>query len=176
MTDIKYLTESTLGTMLTKVFPSNTFVYNKSVPNSTNKRFRPDYRCDELRLIVEFDGYSHYCTSKQIVNDSLKDKDYQRLGFDVVRIPYFIQISSVVLFNLFGVYVDTQQTYPHGFVDKKAILPSDFCQLGINKFVDDLERFDYIQIDVLDSLRSKILELDDINLVLPPSLYHLVFD
>jgi len=41
-------------------FP-NLFIHNKSVVNSINKRFRPDYQSLNLKLIIEFDGYSHYC-------------------------------------------------------------------------------------------------------------------
>lgn len=63
----EYLTELRLGSILNE-YSQHKFIHNKFVPNSNLKRFRPDYRCDELSVIIEFDGYAHYCNSKQIVN------------------------------------------------------------------------------------------------------------
>ena len=38
-----YLTESNLGEILKQIKPNEIFVHDKSVPNSQNKRLRPDY-------------------------------------------------------------------------------------------------------------------------------------
>jgi hypothetical protein len=47
--------------------------------------------------------------------------------------------------------------YQHGFVDSKAALPADFCSLGVQRFKSDLEKFDFIRDEILDSLKKKNL-------------------
>ena len=60
-----YLTESKLSNLLKEIYPSEEFEHDKKVPNS-DINLRPDYRSDELKLIVEFDGYRHYSVSSVI--------------------------------------------------------------------------------------------------------------
>ena len=50
-----YLTENNLKNILKEIKPEFTFLHDKSVPDSKNRRMRPDFRCDELKLIIEFD-------------------------------------------------------------------------------------------------------------------------
>ena len=57
--------------VLSKLFPNSLWIRNKTIPNST-RRFRPDFRNDELKLIIEFNGYQHYTKSKEIINDKNK--------------------------------------------------------------------------------------------------------
>jgi hypothetical protein len=172
MTD--YLTEENLGKILKQIKPHNHFVHDKSVPGSTNKRLRPDYRNDELELILEFDGDSHYCKANRIIKDKIKDEDYIQLGYKVFRIPYFIQMNSNLLKMIFNEDINFKQVYPNGFIDKKAILPADFCEKGIELFISDLEKFSYCKNEIINSLKRKIEELENIELVLPKSLYYLV--
>ena len=49
-----WLNEEVLGKYLEEIYPEYVFVHDKMVPDSGMKN-RPDYRCDELNLIVEFD-------------------------------------------------------------------------------------------------------------------------
>jgi len=135
---------------------------------------RPDFRCEELKLIIEFDGDSHYCKSDRILKDRAKDNDYRSLRYRVVRIPYFIQMSKPLLKMIFDEDIEFKQIYPNGFIDKKAVLPADYCELGIELFLEDLERFSYCRDDIIESLKTKIEELDSMELVLPKSLYRLI--
>lgn len=151
----EYLTEKKLGEYLNIIFPNYKFIHNRSVPNS-NCRYRPDYRNDELKLIVEFDGYTHYTSSKTVYVDQVKDEIYKDMGYNIVRIPYFIQMSSKVIKYLFNVNVKIEQSYPHGFIDEKVILPADYCEMGIRRFEGDLEYFKFISYDILESLTNKI--------------------
>jgi very-short-patch-repair endonuclease len=52
---------------LKRIFPSETFIHDKVVPNS-NTKTRPDYRCEKLKLIIEFDGDQHYRNVKKLVH------------------------------------------------------------------------------------------------------------
>ena len=56
---MEYLTERSLGGLLAKIFPNKEIIHNKKVPN-TNCNFRPDYRIEDEKLIIEFNGYRHY--------------------------------------------------------------------------------------------------------------------
>ncbi|ALY07085.1 hypothetical protein VmeM32_00096 [Vibrio phage vB_VmeM-32] len=175
-----YLTESKLGEILNEIFPNEQIIHNKSVPNSNNSRSRPDFRIESKKLIFEFDGYSHYNQTRVIKSDRIKDDDYSSLGYTVIRIPYFVQFD----FNLLEIYNLTEivencenlkSSYPHGFIDKKALLPCDFCEMGVKRFIGDLNKFHIQRTDIIDSIKNKIIEIGDINLVLPKSIQYLIW-
>ncbi len=170
----EYLTESSLGVKLNNLFPSHVFIHDKSVPGSKNKRFRPDYRCDALKLIVEFDGYSHYCKAKQIINDRKKDADYVTLGYRVVRIPYFVQWCTEIAQELDPNASKVEQTYPHGFIDKKAILPADFCHMGLFKFLAALNLYPLSGDDVISNIFTLLDSAEYSELVIPRSTYNIM--
>lgn len=165
----QYLNEKSLGCFLQEMYQTD-FIHDKTIPNS-NSRLRPDYRNDDLKLIVEFDGYGHYTNPQVIINDIKKDNLCKELGYAVIRIPYFVQLSPNTIKHLFNIDYKYTQTYKHGFIDKKAVLPASYCELGIEKFKKDLYKFDYIKDDIIQSLK----EIKKDNLVkLPKSLLHLI--
>ena len=166
-----YLTEQTLSILLNDIYPFKTWLHDKCFVGRT----RPDYRCDELKLIVEFDGYQHYTSAARILDDIIKDKSEEAEGYKVIRIPYFVQPSSLTVKMLFGIASTYQQQYPHGFIDKKCILPADYCQLGIDKFKTELDnKFSYIKSDIIASIEEKIEACADWRYVLPECLHYLV--
>ena len=109
-----------------------------------------------------------------------EDKIFNALGYRIIRVPYFVQLSSPVIKQLFGIDVDYHQIFPHGFiVNNKNFLPCEFCELGIERFKDDLKKFYYIKNEIVDSLKKKVSELTDTdcdkrNYILPPSLFYLL--
>jgi len=163
----EYLTEENLGIFLNKHY-SNA-IRDRTVPDS-NCRFRPDFRLEKEKLIIEFDGYGHYTNPTTIINDLKKDEIYSNLGFKVIRFPYFIQLNEKTIFDLLSLKIKIKQIYPHGFIDKKAPLPACFCELGIEKFLKDLEKFHYLKKDIIKSLKEKCDSLGNELLVLPKSL------
>jgi len=178
---MKYLTEESLEKYLNLI--SSNWIKNQSVPNYENKRLKPDYRNENIKVIVEFNGYSHYCNPKQIIRDYKKTKDFMNLGYKVISIPYFIQMETEVIKQVFykcGMLPCTlhvEQEYPHGFIDKKCILPAEFCELGIIRFkyeIDKVFSWKLIRDEIILSLRNKIQEFGNINCVLPPSLHYLL--
>lgn len=118
----KYLRETTtkyfdpqrntsLSEYLEYMFKGHTFVYDKRIPkdvvkcrnaNVSVRSFRPDARCEELNLIIEFDGTAHYQDPSIVLQDREKDKYLNSLGYHVVRIPYWIQLSRPVIDHLFA--------------------------------------------------------------------------
>lgn len=49
-------------------------------------------------------------------------------------------------------------------------MPCDYCELGIRKFLNDIERFDFIRLEITNSLVDKVNELGDIEMILPSSI------
>lgn len=153
-----YLVESSLGVLLEQHF-SCPFVHNRKVPGS-DIRNRPDYRNDDLMLIVEFDGYRHFTCAKTIVADKMKDRTYKAMGYTVVRVPYFVQASSAAFKHYFDIDVNIEQVYPHGFIDPKATLPSDFNSLGVASYLGIMDTLpEEIAEDISSSLVRKGIEL-----------------
>lgn len=68
-----YLTEDNLSEILKVIYPGIEWIRNKTVPDS-GLRNRPDFRNDELMLIVEFDGDKHYNSFKTQQRDIIKDR------------------------------------------------------------------------------------------------------
>lgn len=169
-----FLTESSLKDYLNLIYPNSEWVHDKQFIKG--RKVRPDYRSEDLKIIVEFDGYNHYTSASRILSDIENTKLYESLGYKVIRIPYFIQMSSIVIKCLFNVEINIEQTFSHGFISNASsdLLPCDFNSLGIKRFENDLERFSYIKEDIVLSLKNKVSKLNDKRLVLPESLYYLI--
>jgi len=168
--DVLYLTEHNLGKFLLMNFNDGIWIHDKKFVG----RSRPDYRNDKLKLIVEFNGHQHYTSSKRIVQDEIKLNEETKLGYKVVEIPYFVQLSTDVCKILFDVELKIEQKYPHGFIDDKCILPADFCELGIERFKSDIKKFACIKNEIVDSLKTKHKTLKNKKLVLPLSLFYML--
>lgn len=148
-----FLTEEKLGLLLKDIYKKD-FIHNKQFPNH---KFRPDYRNDELKLIVEFDGILHFTNSKRLIDDILRDIICYKLGYTVIRIPYFIDISKESIEYFFNINVNYTQKFPHGFINKGIVLPSDFCYLGYLRFLRLLSNIpEKIYNDIQISLNNKI--------------------
>lgn len=85
--------------------PTKEWIHDKTIEGS-NRRSRPDYRCESLKLIIEFDGVQHYQKLDRIRRDYENQRFYEELGYKVVRIPYFIQLSNKVVRSMFGRDID----------------------------------------------------------------------
>lgn len=117
-TDQKYFDpnrNTSLKTYLKYIFPNDTFIYDKSLPKETvsyrnssleYRRYRPDARCENLNIIIEYDGINHYQNQTVILNDYRRDTWFTALGYKVVRIPYWIQLSSNMIKYLFDIDMD----------------------------------------------------------------------
>lgn len=168
----EHLNESKLGEFLKSTFKGEVLISNKKVKESTLS-CRPDFRLPKLKLIVEFDGFRHYNETKTILKDREKDVEYISMGYTIIRIPYFVQLSNDVIVDLFKVEPNCVQKFPHGFIDDKALLPVDFNELGLERFERDLNRFYYIKGDILKSIVDKITKFG-VDAVLPKCLRYLM--
>jgi len=152
-----YLTENKLKYFIEENL-SDDWVCNKQFKKGIP--FRPDFRSDKLKLIIEFNGYKHYNCSKTIISDYKKYEIFKKHEYKIIEIPYFVQLSNLLIFNLFNVNIKIKQIYPNGFIDNKALLPSDFCYLGIKRFENDLKTFHFIKYDIIKSIKKKLNEMN----------------
>ncbi len=91
---------------LAVIFPkTDDWIHDRIVPNNIGRRKRPDYRSESLKLIVEFDGIYHYADPERIIEDQNSNAFYDTLGYKVVRIPFFIQLTNKAVLQLFNVDV-----------------------------------------------------------------------
>lgn len=157
--NLEYFTEDKLESLLKELYPSHVFIRDKVVPNS-GINARPDFRCDELKLIVEYDGERHFRLVKAQMLDELKDKVYKEMGYKIIRIPYFIQPSKPFLKYFFGIDKNLEQTYPHGFINTLAALPSDFNSLGAEIYKNIMREIPKeIRAEIEKSLERKTKEI-----------------
>ena len=86
-----------LDEYLKVIFPNiEDWIHDKTLGkiNDITYKSRTDYRSETLKLIIEFDGLQHYTKPDIIEKDIRLTKVYEDLGYKVVRIPYFIQLSN----------------------------------------------------------------------------------
>ncbi|MCL9792719.1 hypothetical protein J4528_10765 [Neisseria subflava] len=87
-----------------------------------------------------------------LCRDKEKDRIYQAMGYRIVRIPYFIQMTQELLHILFQQEFSYNNATPR-FYRRQCCLTCNFCELGIMQFQADLGRFDMYRLDIISSLR-----------------------
>ena len=124
------------------IFPNTTdWIHDKAICKGSRKR--PDYRSESLKLIVEFDGVQHYQSPVNIKKDEDNELFYQGLGYKVVRIPYFIQLTNTVVKTLFGVDVEEKlfdENIP-SIGSKLPNTPAFLCHQGIVRMAKEFKKF-----------------------------------
>lgn len=133
----KYLTEEWLGKVLEAVFLGYEWIHDeKFQAGGETYNFRPDYCCHELQTCVEFDGPDHFTKANVIQADIKKNQIIKYSGYDIIRIPYFVQLNSAGIKYFFNLNIDYNFNYDfkHGFISKNVTLPANFCEQGIWKF------------------------------------------
>lgn len=153
-----YLTEHNLEHILRQLYQdSYDFVKNKRFYYEGRHYYEADYYSESKALVVEFDGAQHYSEPSVIVRDRWKDLYFQEQHITVIRIPYFVQISPQTSELLFGIKSPLSNNYPHGFISEAAtcVLPAAYCELGVQRFKEDLQKFACIRKDIIESLRNR---------------------
>ena len=122
--------------------PENEWIHDKPFME-TGKRIRPDYRCDRLKLIIEFDGVQHYQQPDTIRKDDENQKLYEKLNYKVVRIPYFIQLTNKVVETLFDRKVKETLFNPSmpSMGVKGRNTPAYCCAAGLERMAKDFRKY-----------------------------------
>lgn len=130
-----------LNEYLAVIFSETSDWVHDKVIQGSGLRTRPDYRSESLKLIVEFDGMQHYQKPDVIHRDAENTKRYDELGYKVVRIPYFIQLSNSAVEKMFGVNVEEKlfdEKYPSLGIDNG---PGYLCYQGILRMAKEFKEF-----------------------------------
>ena len=134
-----------LNEYLKVIFPRvKDWIHDKPIgklEDGTTCRKRPDYRSEKLKLIIEFDGVQHYQSPKQIIKDNENTVFYESLGYKVVRIPYFIQLTNEVVKQMFDVDVKKQLFNPNYHSLNADNGPANMCPAGIRRMAYELLEF-----------------------------------
>ena len=122
---------------------TNDWVHDKGLPKELKSRRRPDYRSESLKLIVEFDGLLHYTSPENIQSDLESIKLYESIGYKIVRIPYFIQLTNSAVEKLFGVKVNEplfDVNIPSLGIKNKNT-PAYLCVAGVERMAKEFTMF-----------------------------------
>lgn len=137
-----------LDEYLAVIFPdTKDWIHDKAFgihKDGENHKIRPDYRSDSLKLVVEFDGLPHYTNPASIIKDDNNTIIYQKSGYQVVRIPYFIQLTNDAVEKIFGVRIEEplfNAIFPSlGGLEMKHN-PSCLCPEGLKRMAREFKRF-----------------------------------
>jgi hypothetical protein len=142
-----------------KVIYPNDWIHDKALGkiNGVSYRSRPDYRSEELKLIIEFDGLPHY-TNPDIIEKDFKNTDlYTSFGYKVVRIPYFIQLTNKAVKTLFDIDLSEdlfdEQISSLGIKGRNT--PAYLCPAGIKRMAQEFKKFPEQYKTNIDSLRQQ---------------------
>ena len=142
-----------LDEYLEVLFPDYKWIYNQRFyyydDNKEKRYIIPDYRCEELKLVVEFDGILHYTDHNTILRDANNERIYKKMGYTVIRIPYFIQLTNVVVNTLFKQYSNVLSVKENLFNPNissmygecKGFGPAYTCASGFKRMVNVLKQF-----------------------------------
>ena len=162
-----------------------------SLKTPKKRDYTPDFRNDDLKLIIEIDGAgarysSHYCDPYECFKNSRGTKLFEQLGYKVIRIPMYIQLDAEMIKFYFG------NDYPeklyqaadcHGFLHREIALPASFCEAGIERFKKEMDSIpSSVCNKIIETLKCRIkqymnLGIDEsqsIRLVIPSSLDYLM--
>lgn len=131
---------------LSVIFPTtHDWIHDKGGVELDGKKLgtRPDYRSESLKMIIEFDGLPHYTNPDVILKDIQNTKNYEKAGYKVVRIPYFIQLSKDAVKELFDVDLD-QELFDESIPSlglKGRNTPAYLCHEGVKRMAREFLRF-----------------------------------
>jgi hypothetical protein len=142
------------------IFPKiSDWIHDKALGevNETKYLSRPDYRSEQLKLIIEFDGLQHYTKPDIIEKDYRLTEVYTQLGYKVVRIPYFIQLTKKAVKTLFS--IDMQDDLFDESIPSLGIqglnTPAYLCPAGVKRMAQEFKRFPEQYITNIDFLKQQ---------------------
>ena len=159
-----YLTQQKLASLLKEALKDKytSFIEEQKVAGKPRCRWDmyitfPDGR----EIAVEFDGDQHYRDTLVMKLDLEKEDLADEAGIEVVRIPYWVQLTDETAKHYFGDLFDgihIEQDYPHGFI-KSKIFPASYCALGVERFMAELHDLPYdIFVEILMNLFDRAFD------------------
>lgn len=134
-----------LDDYLPLLYPGKTWIHDKPFGKRDGEsyRIRPDFLCEEEKLIIEFDGLQHYTNPLNIRRDKENQTIYESYGFKVIRIPYFINLTTDVVREMFGINVHGNMFDPNlpSMSVKWQNTPAFCCYEGVMRMAEDFKRY-----------------------------------
>lgn len=149
----KFLTEQKLAAALRAIVGDGWRGLELPV-GGTKRRWDMGFERGSVHVVVEFDGDEHYRNTLKIKADREKDAVAADASVQVVRIPYWVQLTSETFRHYFGFDAEIEQNFRHGFITTK-IFPASFCELGIERFERELRA---LPRNVVDAVRASLRE------------------
>jgi hypothetical protein len=163
-----YLTEQRLKVALQQLLGDEWAGGHVALPGS-RRRFDMAFRSQGMTVLVEYDGDEHYRHSMKIKADCEKDRLALENEMRLIRIPYWVQLDSIMAKHWFGLEADIEQSFPHGFITTK-LFPASFCELGVTRFRRELDSLPpQVRDAVVASLRERVAE-HGVEYVVPGAL------
>lgn len=179
-----------LSVYLHKIYPDNQFIYNAVVPDRILEArgsvlyttYKVAARCEELNLIVEVDTIEHYQDKAIMDTDAMMSEYFKALGYNVIRIPFWLPLSRNNIKYLFNVDVhDFMCQLRYSFYDSddsgKGLFqtPGEMSERGRDKFLAEFNALpDESKMMVQDDLKACCMGSDCIRYVLPGTLIDIV--
>lgn len=166
-----YLTQSKLASAL-KTILGDQWIREEDPVMVHGSRCRWDMSFNDKngKVVVEFDGDKHYSDSLRIRADHEKDKEAAAIGCRVVRIPYWVQLTTETLKYYLDIDCQVIQDFPHGFITTK-VFPASFSHLGFDRFLNELSKLpSTVKEDVLKSLTERSHQFGALYVL--PVAYH----
>lgn len=120
-------------------------------------RMRADAWVESESLVVYIDTVEDYAAHLRIVHTEGIDACLRDIGYTVVHIPYFVQMSPETVLHYFGRSLDVRCDQPCGFVigdTANEYVPAAYCSMGWNKFIEQLYSLpDNIRSEIMSSLK-----------------------
>ena len=145
-----YLTEKNLKDVLSYIF--NTEIKPQARIKYEDMTLIIDYSLvlphNQQLMFVEFNGPRHYTQTKTIMRDYFLRSYCLKNNIRLVEIPYFVQLTNYNIAQYFGIdveehYLDknnliVETNQLSGFLEKRIILPYDYCLFGMQRFCYDM--------------------------------------
>ena len=153
-----YLVQAKLESALREIVGANSWRGREVRLPVGKRRWDMSYEIDGQVTVVEFDGDEHYRNTLKIKADEEKDSIAANHGYRVVRIPYWVQLTTQTLRYYFGLTATIHQDFSHGFITTK-VFPASYCELGLSRFRRELESLPAsVRNAVMNSLRERATE------------------
>lgn len=113
--------------------------------NKIRRGIKPDFWCnyENSKYVIEFDGPDHYNKPDEIRKDKEKQEIYEKFGYTVIHIPYFIQLTNEVVKTMFGVEVHEELFDPNipSMASKGRNTPAYCCPAGLIRMAKDFMKY-----------------------------------
>lgn len=147
------------------IFPNNNdWIHNKKLGGDIKElqNTRPDYRSDNLKLVIEIDGLPHYQKPNIIEEDYKRIELYKKTSYKLVRIPYFIQLTKEAVKTMFDIELNQElfdSSIPSMGINGKNT-PAFLCPAGVERMASEFKRFPVqyeVNLKKLESYNNEIL-------------------